>query len=182
MPSDPRIASFSKEVEKILHHLHTEFGKLQTGRANASLVEHVLVEAYGQKQELRAVAGVSIPDARSIVIQPWDRSILGAVETALSMLDLGTSPVNDGHLIRINLPPMTEDRRKEMTKVVHKLAEEARISIRQQRQAIHDRIKTDEKDEDVRYSLLDELEKGVKSGNEKVEESMKKKVNEVMTV
>jgi len=179
---DSPIAAFNQQVEKVLEHLHAEYSKLQTGRANAALVEHVMVEAYGQKQDLRSIAGISVPDARSIVIQPWDKSVLGKVEAALNELDLGTSPVNDGSLIRINLPPMTEDRRKEMTKIVHQLAEEARISIRQQRQTVNDEIKDEENDEDRRYTLLEELEKAVKSGNDKIEESKKKKEEEVMTV
>ncbi|KKW40741.1 MAG: Ribosome-recycling factor [Candidatus Peribacteria bacterium GW2011_GWC2_54_8] len=166
----------------MLEHLHAEYAKLQTGRANAAIVDHVLVDAYGQKQELRSVAGVSVQDARSLVIQPWDREILSQVEAALNELDLGTSPVNDGVVIRINLPPMTEDRRKEMTKVVQKLAEEARISIRQQRQAVHDKLKAEENDEDQRYTLLEQLEKGVKEANEKIDESRKKKEGEIMTV
>jgi ribosome recycling factor len=179
---DARIASFHQQVEKVLEHLHGEYAKLQTGRANAALVDHVLVDAYGQKQELRAVAGISIDDSRTIVIQPWDKGVMQQVETALTELDLGTSPVNDGSVIRINLPPMTEERRIEMTKIVHQLAEEARISIRQQRQTVHDSIKEEEKDEDVRYTLLEELDKAVKEGNDKVEETKKKKEEEVMTV
>ncbi|KKW38833.1 ribosome recycling factor [Candidatus Peribacteria bacterium RIFOXYC1_FULL_54_13] len=179
---DPRVASFHQQSAKVLEHLHAEYAKLQTGRANAAIVDHVLVDAYGQKQELRSVAGVSVQDARSLVIQPWDREILSQVEAALNELDLGTSPVNDGVVIRINLPPMTEDRRKEMTKVVQKLAEEARISIRQQRQAVHDKLKAEENDEDQRYTLLEQLEKGVKEANEKIDESRKKKEGEIMTV
>ena len=179
---DARIASFHQQVEKVLEHLHGEYAKLQTGRANAALVDHVLVDAYGQKQELRAVAGISIDDSRTIVIQPWDKGVMQQVETALTELDLGTSPVNDGSVIRVNLPPMTEERRIEMTKIVHQLAEEARISIRQQRQTVHDSIKEEEKDEDVRYTLLEELDKAVKEGNDKVEETKKKKEEEVMTV
>lgn len=179
---DTRIESFNKQVEKVLEHLHSEYAKLQTGRANAALVEHVLVDAYGQKQELRAVAGVSVPDARTIVIQPWDRGILSQVEAALQELDLGTAPVNDGAVLRVNLPPMTEERRRDMVKIVHQLAEEARISIRQQRQAVHDAIKDEEKDEDRRFTLLEELDKVVKVANDRVEESREKKEEEVMTV
>lgn len=179
---DSRIQAFNQQIEKVIEHLHSEYAKLQTGRANAALVEHVIVDAYGQKQDLRSIAGVSVPDARSIVIQPWDKGILGQVETALNELDLGTSPVNDGSVIRINLPPMTEDRRIEMTKIVHQLAEEARISIRQQRQTVNDDIKDEEKDEDQRYTLLEDLEKAVKDANDQVEESKKQKEEEVMTV
>ena len=179
---DARIEQFQAQVEKVLEHLHSEYAKLQTGRANAALVEHVMVDAYGQKQELRSIAGISVDDARTIVIQPWDKGVIQEVETALTQLDLGTSPVNDGVVIRINLPPMTEERRVEMTKIVHQLAEESRISIRQQRQDVHDNIKSEEKDEDVRYTLLEELEKAVGVGNDKVEESKKAKEEEVMTV
>lgn len=179
---DVRIESFKKEVEKVLQYLHAEFSKLQTGRASAALIESVKVEAYGQTQDLKAVAGISIQDAKTIVVQPWDKTTMQAIETALNKADVGASPVNDGSVIRLNLPPMTEERRIQLTKVVHQLGEEARISIRQQRGAVHDDIKTNEKDEDVKFTLLDELEKAVKGANEQVEESVKAKEKEVMTV
>lgn len=176
------IAVFEAEAEKVLDYLHKEFSKLQTGRANASLIEHVEVEAYGQKQPLKAVAGITIEDAKTILVQPWDKSIFQDVDKALQEAELGTSPSNDGVVIRIVLPPMTEERREQMKKIVHQLAEEARISIRQQRQTLHSRIKEEEKDEDVRETLLEKLENAVKSANEIIEDSMKKKEEEVMTV
>lgn len=181
MPTDPTIATFNAEVEKVLDYLHKEYAKLQTGRAHASLVEHAIVDAYGQKQELRGVAGVSIQDARTIVVQPWDNGILSQVEAALTNLDLGCNPVNDGSVLRLVLPPMTEERRSSLVKIVHQLAEEARISVRQNRQHANDTIK-DEKDEDLRYSLQEQLDKSVKAANDKIEESMKQKEKEVMTV
>ncbi|MCB9808512.1 ribosome recycling factor [Candidatus Peribacteria bacterium] len=180
--ADVRIETFKKEVTKSLEYLHSEFSKLQTGRASASLVETVKVDAYGQMQDLKAVAGISVQDAKTIVVQPWDRGVMQAVEVALTKADLGTSPVNDGTVIRITLPPMTQERRQRLTKVVHQLGEEARISIRQHRQAAHDNIKSNEKDEDLRYTLLDQLDKEVKAANESVEESVKAKEKEVMTV
>ncbi|MBU0458230.1 ribosome recycling factor [Patescibacteria group bacterium] len=180
--ADSRIENFKSETEKIIAHLHGEFAKLQTGRASAALIEGVSVEAYGQVQPLKALAGITIEDARSIVIQPWDRSVLQDVERALTKADLGATPVNDGIVLRLNLPPMTEERREQIKKVVHQLSEEARISVRQQRQDVNDAIKDQEKDEDVRYTLLEELDKAVKEANEKIEESMKKKEEEVMTV
>ena len=179
--SDARIETFRTETEKVLTYLHGEFAKLQTGRAHAALVENVDVEAYGQIQPLKAVAGISVQDARTIVVQPWDKGTMQAVETALTKADLGVSPVNDGSVIRINLPPMTEERRKEMTKLVAQLAEEARVSLRQQRDKLREEIK-EEKDEDVRYTLLEELDKAAQDGNDKVEESKKSKEEEVMTV
>lgn len=180
--ADSRIESFNGEVTKVLTYLHSEFSKLQTGRASAALVENVNVEAYGQTQPLKAVAGISVQDAKTIVVQPWDKSAMQAIETCLNKADLGCSPVNDGSVIRLSLPPMTEERRTQLTKLVSKLGEEARISIRQQRQDVHDDIKTNEKDEDVRYTLLEELEKSVKAANEKVEQCVKDKEKEVMTV
>ncbi len=180
--SDVRIETFKKEAEKALDYLHSEFAKLQTGRANAALVEGIKVEAYGQVQDLKAVAGISVQDAKTIVVQPWDKSTLQAIETALNKADLGCSPNSDGAVIRLNLPPMTEERRVQLSKVVHQLGEDARISIRQHRGAAHDDIKSNEKDEDVKFTLLDELEKAVKAANEKVEESVKAKEKEVMTV
>lgn len=179
--SDPRLATFQAEIQKVLQHLQNEFSKLQTGRANASLIEHVDVEAYGQRQPLRNVAGITVSDARTIVIQPWDKSVMQSVEKALQQANLGTSPVNDGTVIRINLPPMTEERRVHLKKVVSQLAEEARISVRKHRQDTHDRIKT-EKDEDVKETLLEELQKTVDDANAKIAENAKKKEEEVMKV
>lgn len=178
---DSRIDEFSKSLEKVLAHLHSEYAKLQTGRANAALVEGIEVDAYGQLQQLKSVAGVSVPDGKTIVIQPWDASILGSVETAITKADLGTAPVNDGSVIRINLPPMTEERRTQLKKVVAQLAEEARISVRQQRDKLRENIK-EEKDEDVRYTLLEQLDKASEKGNGDIEAAMKAKEEEVMTV
>jgi len=180
--ADARIDTFNKEGEKVLHFLHGEYAKLQTGRANAALVESVMVDAYGQKQSLKEVAGISVQDAKTIIVQPWDNSIMQKIEAALTLADLGSSPVNDGTVIRLNLPPMTEERRTQLKKVVHSLAEEARISVRQVRQHAHDKIKDEENDEDLRYTLLEHLEKAVKIFNEKIEESKKAKDEEVMTV
>jgi ribosome recycling factor len=181
MPDDSRIQKFKASADNVVTHLSGEYSKLQTGRASSALVEHAMVEAYGQRQELRTVAGISIQDARTIVIQPWDREILAQVEAALRNLDLGASPVNDGSVLRINLPQMTEDRRKQITKVVDQLAEEARISIRQQRDEIRENIKQ-EKDEDVRYTLLEQLDEAVKKTNDDIEAIRKKKAEEIMTV
>ncbi|MDB4978079.1 MAG: ribosome recycling factor [Candidatus Peribacteria bacterium] len=179
--SDPRIVAFHAANEKILSHLHTEFSKLQTGRANAAQVETVMVDAYGQRQELRAVAGISIPESRSILIQPWDKSIMGAVEKALQQSNLGANPVNDGVAIRINFPPMNEERRMQLVKVVSRMAEDSRIAVRQARQEAHDSIKQ-EKDEDLKETLLDYLQKAVDEANAKIAESSLKKEEEIMKV
>lgn len=178
---DARVALFLSEAEKILAHLKNEFSKLQTGRANASLLEHLEVDAYGTKQQLRAVAGINVQDARTIVVQPWDRSILSAVEKVISQADLGASPVNDGVVVRLTLPPMTEERRTHLKKVVATLAEEARITVRKHRQDVHDVIKQ-EKDEDVKETLQKDLQKAVDEANAKIADAAKKKEDEVMKI
>lgn len=179
---DPRITVFKREMEKVLSHLHGEFAKLQTGRANAAILENISVEVYGQKMSLKSLAGISVQDARSMVVQPWDRSILHDIEKALQKADLGSAPVNDGTTLRINLPPMTQERREQMGKLIRTLAEEAKISVRQQRQGLHDQIKSTEKDEDARFTLLEDMQKAVDETNKKIEESMEKKEEEIMTV
>lgn len=177
----PALSTFSDQAKKVLEHLHGEFSKLQTGRASASIVEHVQVESYGQRMELRTMASISIQDATSIVIQPWDKSVLGSIEKALQQANLGTNPVNDGVVIRITLPPMTEERRKQLTKVVSELAEASKIKIRQFRHEAHDIVK-EEADEDERERGVKELQKLVDDANKKIEESTAKKSAEIMSV
>lgn len=179
--ADSRISAFQQDVEKTVQHLQTEFGGLQTGRASASLVEHINVEAYGQKMQMKAVAGISIQDARTIVIQPWDRGVIQAIEKAIQQSDLGLNPNNDGTVIRLNLPPMTEERRAQLVKIVHKLAEEARIAVRQARQKAQDAIKQDP-NENLRNSLQDQLQKEVDKANERIDELRDHKEEEVMKV
>lgn len=178
---DPRIASFHKETEMVLQFLHGEFGRLQTGRANASLVEHIDVEAYGQRMQMKAVAGIAVQDARTIVIQPWDASVLQHIERAIQQSSIGINPMSDGVVIRLNLPPMTEERREQLRKIVQKLAEEARISLRQHRQKTHDVLK-EEKNETLKKSLMVELQKEVDNGNEKIDEARKRKEEELMKI
>lgn len=179
--SDARISSFTQDAEKVLGHLHGEFAKLQTGRANASLVETIDVDAYGSKMQMKGVASISVQDARTIVIQPWDKSVLQAIEKAIQVSNIGVNPVNDGLLIRLSLPPMTEERRQQLVKLVHKLSEESRISLRQARQKALDLIKQ-EKDEDVKTTLEGQLQKEVDKYNEKIDTSRKAKEEEVMKV
>ena len=175
------IDSFKVEAKKAVEYLHAEFAKLQTGRAQASLVEQIDVEAYGGKQPLQTVAGITIEDARTIVVQPWDKGVLQDVDKALQQADLGTSPVNDGVVLRINLPPMTEERRAQLAKHVGELAEEARISVRHHRQEAQEKIRK-EADEDDRELQLKHLQQAVDVANEEIETAAKKKEEEVMTV
>ena len=140
------------------------------------------MDAYGQKQQLKAVAGVSIGDSKTIVVQPWDRSIMGDVERGLQAADIGATVQNDGSVIRIILPAMNQERREQLVKVVAKLAEEAKISLRQQRQGVHDKIKSEEKDEDRRFTLLEELDTSTKDTNTRIDEAKKQKEEELMKV
>ncbi len=175
------LSVFQAGVKKTLDHLHLEFSKLQTGRANASLVEHIGVDAYGQRMEMKAVASISVQDARSIVLQPWDKSVLGAVEKAIQLANIGVNPVNDGIVIRLNFPPMTEERRSQITKIVHQLAEAAKISVRQERQKINDATK-EIADEDEKERVQKDLQKMVDDANKAIEDIAKKKEQDVMTV
>lgn len=179
--TDPRIAQFTAEAQKVLQYVQAEFGRLQTGRANAALVEHIDVDAYGQTMPLKGVASISVQDARTIVIQPWDKTVMGAIEKAIQTSNLGLNPMNDGVVIRLNLPMMTEERRKELQKIVHKLAEEGRISLRQHRQKAIDVMK-EEKDEDVRSTLEGQLQKEVDAWNTKIDDLRAHKEEEVMKV
>jgi len=178
---DPRIATFTAEAEKVIQFLQGEFSRLQTGRANASLVEHLEIDAYGQRMPLKSVAGISVQDARTIAIQPWDNAVLQAIEKAIQQSNLGINPMNDGVLIRLSLPPMTEERREQMKKMVHKLAEESRISLRQARQKVHDQLK-EEANETLKGSLTAHLQKEVDAMNLKIDELRKRKEEEVMKI
>ncbi len=177
----PSLEQFQLQCNKTLDHLHLEFSKLQTGRANASLIEHVTIEAYGQKMDLKSVASISVQDARSIVIQPWDKSVLGAVEKGIQQANIGINPVNDGVVIRLNVPSMTEERRLQVKKIVGQLTEQAKIRIRHDRQSANDILK-EESDEDEKKRGQKELQKQVDEANRKIEESAKQKEQEVMTV
>lgn len=180
---DPKLQSFQSDLQKTIAHLKTEFAKLQTGRASAGLVEHVMVEAYGQKQPLKAIAGISVQDGRTIVVQPWDKSILIAVEKALQKAELGTSPVNEGAQLRIVLPSMTEERRHDLVKVVKTLAEEARISARKQRQEVHVSGKKDAgRSEDEHRGFEENVQKAVDAANKEIGDLAAGKEKEIMTV
>lgn len=179
--SDARISSFSADAAKLLQHLHAEFGKLQTGRANASLVEHIEVESYGQRMPMKGVASISVQDAKTINIQPWDKSALQAIEKAIQIANIGINPVNDGTMVRLNLPPMTTERREQLKKIVHTMTEDARIAVRQARQRALDAIKQDP-NETLRKSLENQLQKEVDAMNAKIDESRKAKEEEVMKI
>jgi ribosome recycling factor len=184
--SETLILQAEQEFRNALDHLKGEFAGLQIGRASAALVENIDVEAYGSVQPLKALASISIPDPKTIQIQPWDRSQLQAVEKAIRNSDINITPSNDGIVIRLNIPPLTEERRADLTKVVHRLAEEARISVRQARQRIHEQIKEAHKNgkitEDDKTTAEKKLQEKVDNINKEIESLAKAKEAEVMKV
>ena len=180
------IDSADAQMKKALEHLKEEFSKLQVGRATPALVEDVKVEAYGSLQALKAVASVSIPDAKTIQIQPWDRGLLGAIDKGIQIANIGLVPNNDGVYIRINIPPLTEERRKDLVKFVGRYSEEAKIGIRNVRQETNNTFNTMKKNsemtEDELHGGTKKLQDIVDSYNKEVDEMSKKKEQDIMTV
>ena len=180
------IDSADAQMKKALEHLKEEFSKLQVGRATPALVEDVKVEAYGSLQALKAVASVSIPDAKTIQIQPWDRGLLGAIDKGIQIANIGLVPNNDGVYIRINIPPLTEERRKDLVKFVGRYSEEAKIGIRNVRQETNNTFNTMKKNsemtEDEVHGGTKKLQDIVDSYNKEVDEMSKKKEQDIMTV
>lgn len=173
-------------MKKAIDHLKDEFSKLQVGRATPALVEDVKVDAYGSLQPLKAVASVSVPDAKTIQIQPWDRSLLGAIEKGIQIANIGLTPNNDGIYIRINIPPLTEERRKDLVKVVSRYAEDAKIAIRNTRQDTNNSFnamkKNSEMTEDELHAGMKVIQDHVDRSNREIEEMSKKKEQDIMTV
>jgi ribosome recycling factor len=138
-----------ERMKKAVESTRGEFTSIRTGRATAGLLDHVLVEAYGSQMPLRHLANVAVPDPRSIIVTPHDKSILGDIRKAIEKSDLGITPNVDGNTIRLGLPPLNEERRKDLVKLVHKRAEEGRVAVRNVRRDAHDRLKTALKDHKV---------------------------------
>lgn len=177
---------YREDFEKVIEHLKNDISSLRTGRATPALVEDIVVEAYGSRQPLKTVASINVQDAKTLAIDPWDKSLVQAIDSALRNSQLGINPVNDGKLIRLPLPDLTQERRQELIKVLHQKLETARISIRKVREEIRDDIdkkeKAKEMSEDEKYKLQDELEKWVKDYNDKIRVVGEEKEREITTV
>src|SRR3990170_599961 len=168
-----------KAIENTKHELAT----IRSGKATTSLLDTVKVEAYGQHMPLNQVASVAAPEARLLTVQPWDKALLGAIERALQASDIGLNPSNDGTVIRIPLPPLTEERRKELVKVVHKLAEEGRIAIRHARtEALAQIKKLEHVSEDDERRSEKEVQKLHDDAIKQVDALVKGKEQEIMEV
>jgi ribosome recycling factor len=150
VPALQPIFSFCEEkMKKSVERLRTELAGMRTGRATATLLDHIRVEYYGSHVPMKQVAAVSVPDGRTIEVKPWDMASLPAIERAIQMSDLGLTPNNDGKLIRLSVPTLTEERRKEMVRVVKKLAEEFRVAVRNDRRDAIEKVKKAEKDKAI---------------------------------
>jgi ribosome recycling factor len=180
------LESRKEDFTKAVEHLKGELSALRTGRANASLVENILVEAYGVKTPIRGLANITVPDAKTLAIEPWDKSVIKDMEKAIQMANIGINPVNEGTKIRLSMPQMTEENRKEMIKILGQKLESARISLRNVRETVKDEIAKAEKDkkigEDEKFRFQEELEEFVKEKNEEVKVIGEKKEQELMTI
>jgi ribosome recycling factor len=165
--------------------LTREFASVRTGRASTGLVETVRVDYYGTPTPVTQMASVSVPDARTLLIQPWETGQLGPIEKAILKSDLGLTPVNDGKVIRLTMPPLSEERRKQLAKTVHKLAEDARVAIRNIRREANDRLKAMGRDknvsEDEERRGHDLIQKTTDRYIVRVDELLKKKEQEILS-
>jgi len=180
------IADFKGRIEKTLEDLRRELARIRTGRANAAMLDGVQVESYGTKMPLNATATVSVPDARTIVIKPFDKSQIPAIEKGINEAQIGITPQNDGTVIRLPVPALTEERRKEIAKQVKQKGEEHKVAIRNLRRDANDTIKGQTKEgeisEDDEKRLLDQVQKETDAGIAKIDEIVARKQKEVMEI
>lgn len=157
------LSELSEKMAKSQEALKKEFGRIRTGRASTALLEGIKVECYDSLMPLEQVASISVPESRLITVKPWDQSIIGDIEKSILKSELGLTPMNDGKIIRIPIPPLTEERRKELAKLARKMAEESKIAIRNQRRDANELFKElkSEKEisEDELYRCQDEVQK-----------------------
>jgi len=174
------------DFDEAIEHFKTEMTKIRTGRANPAILEDLLVDYYGTKTPLKQIANINVPEPRTLLIQPWSRDSLANIEAAIKISDLNLSPNNDGEVIRVNIPPLNEERRQELVKILNKKAEDSRISIRSIRedawQEIQDLEKAGEIAEDDKFRGKEKLQEVVNEYNKKVDELREKKEQEILTV
>jgi ribosome recycling factor len=178
--------SLESRMAKAVEAMERDFQGIRTGRASTALVERLAVEYYGTPTPLNQLASISVPESSQIVIQPWDRSVLGAIEKAIQKSDIGLTPNVDGTLVRLIIPPLTEERRRELVKVVHKRMEEARVEIRNHRREGTDEVKRQERDgelgTDDAHREQERIEKLTHEWIEEVERVGKLKEQEILEV
>ena len=182
----PTVEEAKKRMDDALDALRREFATVRTGKATPALLDTVRVDAYGSKMPLNQVATVHSPEPSMLVVQPFDKSIAQDIEKAIMSADLGLNPANDGNIIRVPIPPLNEERRREFAKVLHKMAEEGRISIRHARRTVrdelHKKVKEHEIGEDDARRREDALEKLTQEYTDRIDELLKHKEEEVMAI
>ncbi|MCF4966408.1 ribosome recycling factor [Nostoc sp. CMAA1605] len=181
-----KLADAESKMQKTVEATQQAFNTIRTGRANASLLDKVQVDYYGSPTPLKSLANISTPDATTILIQPYDKSSLNLVEKAISLSDVGLTPSNDGSVIRLNIPPLTSDRRKELAKIAAKYAEEGRVGIRNIRRDAIDSIRKQEKaseiSEDESKDLQDKLQKLTNQYTTRIDQLLADKEKDISTV
>lgn len=180
------IQDSKKDFVSVVDFLKGDISQLRTGRATAAMLDAITVEAYGSRQPLRGVGTITVADPKTLTIEPWDKSMLAAIEKGVRDSGLGINPVNDGRLIRLNLPELTSERRQELVKVLHQKLEHAKVSVRKVREDVRALIATEEKNksisEDDKFRLQEDLEKLVKGFNEEIQKIGETKEKEITTV
>ena len=175
-----------QRMEKTMASTQSELGKVRTGRANLSLLDTVRVDYYGSKVPLKQVANLGVPEARLITIQPWDRNMLAEIEKAIMKADLGINPNNDGHIIRLPIPPLTEERRKDLVRLVHQLGEEGKVAARNIRRDALDHLKIAQREhkisEDEEYNGGIDIQGLTDDIIKKIDEMIQAKETEIMEV
>jgi ribosome recycling factor len=173
-------------MEKAVEAMRREFTSVRTGKATPALLDTVRVDAYGSKMPINQVGTVSAPEPRMLIVQPWDKGLLKAIENGIVAADLGLNPSNDGNIIRVPIPQLTEERRKEMVKLLHKLAEEWRVAIRHARQEANKELKKKQTDheisEDDVHRQMEQVQKLTDEYIAKIDQLLKHKEQEVMEV
>ena len=178
--------TFEEKMEKSLNSLNNEFATIRAGRANPHVLDKIVVDYYGTPTPIQQVGNVSVPEARMIVIQPWDASILKEVERAINASDLGITPTNDGKLIRLVFPELTEERRKELVKDIKKKGENAKVAIRNLRRDAIDAVKKKGKEDGISEDEIkdyeDDIQKNTDTYVKKIDKAVEAKSDEIMTV
>jgi ribosome recycling factor len=180
------IEGHKDQFEKTIEFFQEDISSLRTGRVSPSLVENIMVESYGTNTELLQLAAITTPEPQTMVIKPWDKSVLQSIERALNQSDLNINPVVDGDLVRLNFPPLTEESRKDLVKILHKKAEDSRIRLRNSREKVKEEIVSLEKSkqisEDERFGALKDLDEVIKEYNDKIKQISDTKEKEIMTI
>ena len=182
----PSLREAEQAMKDAVEAMRREFATVRTGKATPALLDTVKVEAYGTQMPLNQVATINTPEATLLVVQPFDQTLIAAIEKAILVADLGLNPANDGNVIRVPVPPLNEERRKEYVKLLHKLGEEGKISIRharhKARDTIQELIKDHELGEDEGHRQMDQIEKMTHEYSESIDGLLKKKEEEVMSI